>query len=50
MKFAKYTYTYPAFEKDFQESGLSTQENVYYDVQDFKWLKQEKSPNFTIIS
>lgn len=45
--FAPYNFTYPDREAQLIEAGLT--ENQWNDVQDFKWLKQEKSPNWHVI-
>jgi len=49
LVFGKYDYTYDKFDEDWKASGFEGRENLYYDVQDFNWLKHEKSPNFKVI-
>ena len=36
------------FVQDFEKSGLRDN-NLWDQVQDFDWIKQEKSPNFELI-
>ncbi|KRX05386.1 hypothetical protein PPERSA_00687 [Pseudocohnilembus persalinus] len=35
--------------KNCEESGFQGKENQWREIQDFNWLKQEKSPNFTLV-
>jgi len=49
LSFSKYAHSYADLDKIFKESEFDGKENLYYDVQDFNWLKQEKSPNFTVL-
>lgn len=41
--------TYENFDKHFEISGLCKKENLWREVQDFHWIKQEKSPNFELL-
>lgn len=41
-------YEYPAIQEDLKKSGLYGH-NYWKEVQDFKWIKKEKSPNFTLV-
>mmetsp|Transcript_1182 Transcript_1182/g.2878 ORF Transcript_1182/g.2878 Transcript_1182/m.2878 type:complete len:315 (+) Transcript_1182:12-956(+) len=45
--FAPYNFTYDGAEAHLAEAGLV--DNKWDDVQDFKWLKKEKSPNWSVI-
>ena len=49
LKFAKHRFEYSGLEEDLKNSGLKDKENLYEQVQDFNWLKTEKSPNFEIV-
>lgn len=40
---------YDNFEAHFRLSKLGVLENLWREVQDFKWIKQEKSPNFELL-
>jgi hypothetical protein len=42
--FAPYNFAYAGVSSQLEDAGLT--ENRWFDVQDFKWLKQEKSPNW----
>ncbi|EGR29004.1 tubulin-specific chaperone c, putative [Ichthyophthirius multifiliis] len=49
VNFKQYNHSYLNFEKDFYSSGMKGKNNLWQEIQDFDWLKQEKSPNFTYI-
>lgn len=49
LKFSIFDYKYEGQEKDISEIGFDKKENNWKNVKDFKWLKQEKSPNFELI-
>jgi len=49
LKFGKYNHTYEKFQDDIKATGFEGKENLWDQVQDFGWLKQEKSPNFELI-
>jgi len=49
LKFGKYDYKYDNYEHDLEEAKLTERENLWDQVQDFNWLKQDKSPNFDLI-
>jgi hypothetical protein len=49
LKFSIFDYKYKGQEKDISEIGFDKKENNWKNVKDFKWLKQEKSPNFELI-
>ena len=40
---------YANFDRHFEISGLNKIENLWREVQDFHWIKQEKSPNFVLL-
>lgn len=40
---------YPKMNEIMKDSGLDFKANKYENIQDFQWLKQEKSPNFEVI-
>lgn len=40
---------YANFDQHFETSGLGKKENLWREVQDFHWIKQEKSPNFELL-
>lgn len=48
MFFHEQRYSYPKYEADLSKSGLRGA-NLWKEVQDFKWIRKEKSPNFTLI-
>ena len=39
---------YDEYENNLKKSGLNEQNNKWSEVQDFQWLKKDKSPNFEI--
>jgi len=49
LLFAPYGYTYEGVEAHFVEAKLDRQTNFWDQVEDFKWLKQTKSPNWDIL-
>ena len=51
LRFAPYTVSYPELEEECKEKGLSKEEcgENWSSVQDFKWLKQQQSPNWSIL-
>lgn len=48
LKFHELQYTYDRLHEDIKESGLSGH-NFWKEVQDFKWIKKERSPNFCLV-
>ena len=48
LVFSNYDYTYETQAQDIKDSGFDQKTNNWKKVKDFKWLKQEKSPNFVI--
>ena len=50
IRFGYHLFSYPNKGKQLKESGFDGIVNAYKKVSDFKWLKSEKSPNFSIIS
>lgn len=48
LTFHELQYAYPSLEADLLRSGLHGH-NFWKDVQDFKWIKKERSPNFTLV-
>jgi hypothetical protein len=40
---------YEGVQADMEESGLAGRANLWREVQDFNWLKEEKSPNFALL-
>lgn len=48
VRFAPFLMRYQEGEKHMQDCGLVSK-NLWDQVQDFKWLKQEKSPNWDVI-
>jgi len=62
LKIKKYTNSYDEIDKDievkknfqffckiFQKTGFKNKENLWTQIQDFDWLRSDKSPNFAII-
>ena len=49
LTFSKHRFDYDGLEEDLKNSGLKDKENLFEEVQDFNWLKTEKSPNFVIV-
>lgn len=49
LQFGQYNYTYENYDHDFAESKFAGKENLWDQVQDFNWHKQDKSPNFDLI-
>lgn len=47
--FKRYGWRYEGVEEDVRRCEREGKENLWRDVQDFNWLKQEASPNFTIV-
>ena len=48
VRFAPFLFGYEGVERHMRECGLIGQ-NTWDQVQDFKWLKQERSPNWSIM-
>lgn len=48
LTFHELQYTYRNLENDLEKAGLHGH-NYWKDVQDFKWIKKEKSPNFCLV-
>ena len=48
LVFHELQYEYPALAADVKKSGLQGH-NFWKEVQDFKWIKKERSPNFTLV-
>ena len=49
--FTTYNLFYSTIQHDLKETNMDQpQENLYYDVQDFHWLKQQQSPNWSLMS
>lgn len=46
--FHELQYEYPGLPEDIKRSGLQGH-NFWKEVQDFKWIKKEKSPNFSLV-
>jgi hypothetical protein len=44
-----YNFTYQGLETQIESAQFQNKINLWKEVQDFNWLKQEKSPNFTLI-
>lgn len=49
LKFHELQYDYPGLQKDFELANLNKATNLWKEVQDFKWIKKEKSPNFELV-
>ena len=39
---------YPKYEENIQKCGIDVNNNKWNEIQDFQWLKKEKSPNFEV--
>ena len=48
LAFHEVQYQYPNIQNDIKKSGLQGH-NFWKDVQDFKWIKKERSPNFVLV-
>lgn len=48
LSFHESRYSYPGIEADLQKAGLQGI-NLWKEVQDFKWIKTERSPNFCLV-
>lgn len=48
LSFHELQYTYDQLAADIKETGLQGY-NFWKDVQDFKWIKKERSPNFCLV-
>jgi hypothetical protein len=48
LKFGQYNYRYEGFDQNFAETKFTGKENLWDQVQDFNWLKQDKSNNLYI--
>lgn len=49
LKFHQLQYEYPELQKDLELANLNKGTNLWKEVQDFKWIKKEKSPNFELV-
>jgi tubulin-specific chaperone C len=49
VKFHELQYDYPELQSDLEAANLSRGNNLWKEVQDFKWIKKERSPNFQLI-
>lgn len=49
VHFAPYNLQYPLYEQHFQQSKLNATVNMWSAVNDFNWLKQQQSPNWSIL-
>lgn len=49
VKFAPYTVRYDGFEKQLQEADIDPNKNLWQEVQDFNWLRQQQSPHWSIL-
>ncbi|KAG2467303.1 tubulin-specific chaperone C [Polypterus senegalus] len=50
MRFAPFTWSYPAIEEHFETAGLDKSKNNWSQVDDFNWLaRDEHSPNWSVI-
>lgn len=49
LKFGQYDYKYDTFDQNLADAKLQGKENLWDQVQDFNWHKQEKSPNFDLL-
>lgn len=49
FRFAPYSYPLPEREDVFREAELNLEENQFAQVQDFKWLRAQSSPNWKVL-
>jgi len=49
VKFYPYSFSYPLRDDDWRVCSLQGKENLWREIQDFNWLKQEISPNFQLL-
>lgn len=49
LRFHELQYDYPGLERDLESANLQKDHNLWKEVQDFRWIKKEKSPNFALI-
>eukprot|EP00743_Colponemidia_sp_Colp-15_P006579 GILK01007089.1.p1 GENE.GILK01007089.1~~GILK01007089.1.p1 ORF type:complete len:385 (-),score=61.92 GILK01007089.1:53-1150(-) len=49
LRFAPYDFSYPNIEQDMTTAELDSSINCWADVKDFNWLRQQQSPNWSII-
>lgn len=50
LRFGPYMFKYPDSVKHETYGGFFNVPNLYNKIKDFKWLKKEKSPNFSVLS
>lgn len=49
LRFAPYTFEYSELNSHFEASHLNKEVNLWNQVKDFNWLRQQQSPNWSII-
>jgi hypothetical protein len=51
LRFAPYALEYPGLEQELKDADLSQEAcgEMWTQVQDFKWLRQQQSPNWCIL-
>ena len=49
VHFSEYSFTYPSIERHFKMSGLSMTQSNWECIDDFNWLSQDKSPNWSFL-
>ena len=50
LKFGPYKFRYPDSIKHETLGGFYNVPNLYHKVTDFRWIKKEQSPNFSVLS
>lgn len=49
LMFAPFVLVYEGVEGDMKESGLAGTRNTWQDVKDFKWLRAQQSPHWSVV-
>mmetsp|Transcript_30190 Transcript_30190/g.48749 ORF Transcript_30190/g.48749 Transcript_30190/m.48749 type:complete len:135 (+) Transcript_30190:709-1113(+) len=49
LQFSSYNFEYTKRLKHFKDAGLDQSDNKWSSVEDFKWLKSQHSPNWSIM-
>lgn len=49
LRFAPFVLVYEGVEGDMKESGLAGTRNTWQEVKDFKWLRAQQSPHWSVV-
>jgi len=49
VRFGPYSFAYPELSSQFESSGLNLDVNLWNNVKDFNWHRQQHSPNWVLI-